>query len=94
MQMKALAQGADAVYTARGFLFAIGCIHALQCNTDLCPAGITTHNRALQRGLDIAEKSLRVADYAHNLEHMLYELLAATGRKSFEHLSPEALLSL
>ena len=42
-QMIALAMGADAVFTARGFLLALGCIQALRCHTNTCPVGITTH---------------------------------------------------
>ncbi len=59
----ALCMGADFVATGRGFLFALGCIQALRCHTDNCPTGITTHNRRLQRGLVVSEKSLRVARY-------------------------------
>jgi glutamate synthase domain-containing protein 2 len=42
----ALACGADFVNSARGFMFALGCIQALRCHTNTCPTGITTHNRA------------------------------------------------
>ena len=48
----ALCMGADFVVSARGFMFAIGCIQALQCNKNTCPTGITTHDKKLQRGLD------------------------------------------
>ncbi|MCH9674114.1 MAG: FMN-binding glutamate synthase family protein, partial [Gammaproteobacteria bacterium] len=36
--------GADFVNSARGFMFALGCIQALQCNKNTCPTGITTHD--------------------------------------------------
>ncbi|MEM6852480.1 MAG: FMN-binding glutamate synthase family protein, partial [Pseudomonadota bacterium] len=65
----ALCAGADAVVTARGFMFALGCIQALKCNKNTCPTGITTHNRRLQAGLDPEEKSVRVAQYCQNLVH-------------------------
>ena len=64
----ALAHGADAVVSARGFLFALGCIQALQCNKNTCPTGITTHNRKLQRGLNPQDKSERVANYVRNIQ--------------------------
>ncbi len=64
----ALCIGADFVTSARGFMFALGCIQALQCNKNTCPTGITTHDKDLQRGLDIATKSVRVMHYARNLE--------------------------
>ncbi|MEM9751054.1 MAG: FMN-binding glutamate synthase family protein [Pseudomonadota bacterium] len=65
----ALCAGADAVVSARGFMFALGCIQALKCNKNTCPTGITTHNRRLQAGLDPEEKSVRVAQYCQNLVH-------------------------
>jgi glutamate synthase domain-containing protein 2 len=65
----ALSAGADFVVTARGFLFSLGCIQALQCNKNTCPTGITTHNPDLQKGLVALEKSERVANYAEGLLH-------------------------
>ncbi len=59
----ALALGADFVVSARGHMFSLGCIQALQCNKDTCPTGITTHNERLQRGLDVTDKAQRVANY-------------------------------
>lgn len=59
----ALALGADFVVSARGHMFALGCIQAMQCNKDTCPTGITTHNERLQRGLNVADKAQRVANY-------------------------------
>ena len=61
----ALCLGADVVCSARGFMFALGCIQALQCHQNTCPTGITTHNAKLQRGLNPANKAVRVANYAH-----------------------------
>ena len=63
----ALCAGADFINTARGFMFALGCIQALRCHTNTCPTGITTHNGRLQRGLVVADKSVRVANYARNM---------------------------
>jgi glutamate synthase domain-containing protein 2 len=86
-QIRAFASGADAVYTARGFMLALGCIQALQCNSGHCPVGITTHDKQLQRGLDLDEKAERVVNYARNLEYTLTALLAATGKHSFHQLT-------
>ncbi len=63
----ALCAGADFVNNARGFMFSLGCIQAMQCNNNTCPTGITTHNKRLQAGLDPNDKSLRVAQYAKNM---------------------------
>jgi glutamate synthase domain-containing protein 2 len=59
--------GADFVVTARGFMFALGCIQAMQCNKNTCPTGVTTHNPRLQRGLDPTDKAERVYHYAQTL---------------------------
>lgn len=63
----AFCAGADFVNSARGFMFALGCIQALQCNKNTCPTGITTHNKKLQRGLVPENKAERVAHYAKNM---------------------------
>ncbi|MBI2969195.1 MAG: FMN-binding glutamate synthase family protein [Gammaproteobacteria bacterium] len=63
----ALCIGAEFVNSARGFMFALGCIQALQCNKNTCPTGITTHDLKLQRGLDPTEKSVRVMHYQKNM---------------------------
>ncbi|HID82156.1 MAG TPA: FMN-binding glutamate synthase family protein [Chromatiales bacterium] len=63
----ALCVGADFIVSARGFMFALGCIQALQCNRNTCPTGITTHNKKLQRGLDPTIKAVRVGDFARNI---------------------------
>lgn len=65
----ALACGADFCQSARGFMFALGCIQALQCNRNTCPTGITTHDPELQRGLVPEEKSTRVAAYARSVAY-------------------------
>ncbi len=86
-QMVAFCLGADAVYSARGFMLALGCIQALQCGNNTCPVGITTHDPELQRGIDIDVKSDRVSNYVHNLQHDLEELLSAAGCRSVQELS-------
>ena len=63
----ALCVGADFVCSARGFMFSLGCIQALQCNKNTCPTGITTHNKRLQRGLDVTDKGERVRRYAERV---------------------------
>ncbi|MEQ8734375.1 MAG: FMN-binding glutamate synthase family protein [Rhodospirillaceae bacterium] len=67
----ALCAGADFISSARGFMFALGCIQALQCNKNTCPTGITTHDKRLQRGLDPKDKAERVRRY---VESVLYDV--------------------
>ena len=64
----ALCAGADFVVSARGFMFALGCIQAMQCNKNTCPTGVTTHDKNLQQGLDPTDKAARVANYVANME--------------------------
>ena len=71
--------GADFVNSARGFMFALGCIQALQCNRNTCPTGITTHNKKLQLGLDPANKAVRVAQYARNMQKEVGIIAHACG---------------
>ena len=63
----ALCVGADFITSARGFMFALGCIQALQCNKNTCPTGITTHDKKLQKGLVVEDKAVRVMNYAKNM---------------------------
>lgn len=90
-QMVAFSLGADTIYSARGFMLSLGCIQALQCGNNTCPAGITTHDPLLEKGLVIGSRAIRVSNYVHNLEHDLEEILRATGCKNFSELNHENL---
>lgn len=65
----ALCAGADFVNSARGFMFALGCIQSMQCHKNTCPTGVATHNINLQRGLVVTDKAERVYHYANNMAH-------------------------
>ncbi len=67
----AICVGADFIVSARGFMFALGCIQALHCNKNTCPTGITTHDPRLQQGLNPEIKAIRVKQYVDN---MCYEI--------------------
>lgn len=84
----ALCVGADFITSARGFMFSLGCIQALQCNKNTCPTGVTTHNPKLQRGLDPTIKAERVAAYACNMEREVGMIAHACGVKSPRALNP------
>jgi glutamate synthase domain-containing protein 2 len=83
----AICMGADFVTSARGFMFALGCIQALQCNKNTCPTGITTHNKDLQRGLDPTDKAERVYNYASQLQYEVGTIAHACGVKEARSLS-------
>ena len=77
--IRALAFGADLCVSARGMMLALGCIQSLRCNTNHCPTGITTLDPALMYGLDVADKSSRVAAYHQATIDGCLHLLAAMG---------------
>jgi len=77
----AMCMGTDFVSTARGPMFALGCIQALQCNKNTCPTGITTHNKDLQKGLVVENKQERVAYYLKNLEKEIRIIANSCGAK-------------
>ncbi|MDF1750115.1 MAG: FMN-binding glutamate synthase family protein [Alphaproteobacteria bacterium] len=79
---QAMALGADWCNSARGFMFALGCIQARACHTNKCPTGIATQDRMRQAGLDIPDKSSRVANFHHNTLYGFAEMLGAMGLKS------------
>ena len=75
----ALCMGTDFAVSARGFMFSLGCIQALQCNRNTCPTGITTHNKRLQKGLNPKDKAVRVANYAKNMVYEVGTIAHACG---------------
>ncbi|MET0102413.1 MAG: FMN-binding glutamate synthase family protein [Sedimenticola sp.] len=78
----AMCVGADFVASARGPMFALGCIQALQCNKNTCPTGITTHDPDLQKGLVPEVKAERVANYIRNLEYEVGIIAHSCGVRS------------
>ncbi len=85
----ALCVGADFVNSARGFMFALGCIQALRCHENTCPTGVTTHNHRLQRGLVVEEKHLRVAHYAMNMNREIDMIAHSCGCRHSRELKRE-----
>lgn len=84
--LRAIAMGADMCNNARGFMFALGCIQALRCNTNTCPTGVATQDKMLIKGLDVNDKSERVFHFHKNTLHTCNELIAATGRHSYSEI--------
>ena len=76
---KYLALGADLINIARGFMFSLGCIQALRCHTDECPAGVATQKKSLTKGLNVKNKTQRVRNFHDELVHSFEEILNATG---------------
>lgn len=77
-----LALGADLSNSARGMMFALGCIQALKCDSNKCPTGIATQDPKLTRGLHVPSKTERVTRYHAKTVESCLELVAAAGLKS------------
>ncbi len=77
--VKCLSIGADLCNSARGMMFALGCIQALECNTNTCPTGVATQDPSLVRGLDTETKSQTVHQYQRETVHAAMELIASAG---------------
>ena len=75
----ALCYGADFIVSARGFMFALGCIQAMKCNKNTCPTGITTHDKRFQRGLVPQNKAKRVMHYQQEMEHQVGVIAHSCG---------------
>jgi glutamate synthase domain-containing protein 2 len=77
--LRTCALGADWVNSARGFMFALGCIQSRSCNTDRCPTGVATQDPYRQHALDPMDKSQRVANFHANTLKAVASLLATAG---------------
>lgn len=77
--VRTLSLGADLCNSARGMMFALGCIQALECHSNTCPTGIATQNPYLMKGLVPKEKSVRVARFQHETVKSAMDLLASAG---------------
>lgn len=86
---RTLALGADWCNAARGYMFALGCIQALNCHTGRCPSGIATQDPRRGNKLDVPLKSERVYNYHKNTLDALQNLLEASGLKHPSELGPE-----
>ena len=68
---RAMALGADWCNSARGFMFALGCIQSLSCHTDTCPTGVATQDPARGRAIHVPDKIERVANFHRATLHSL-----------------------
>ena len=87
--LKALSLGADLCYSARGMMFALGCIQALQCDSGRCPVGIATQDKNLYSGLDVADKRVRVANFHGNTIKSTIEVMEACGFATLGDVTPD-----
>ncbi|MDX2155178.1 MAG: FMN-binding glutamate synthase family protein [Hyphomicrobiaceae bacterium] len=85
---RAMALGADWCNSARGFMFAVGCIQAQTCHTGKCPTGVTSQDPARSRAIVVSDKAQRVANFHRETLNTLAELVAAAGLDHPSQLKP------
>ncbi len=89
---RTMALGADWCNSARGFMFALGCVQAQHCASGYCPTGITTQDPVRQRALVVDDKAKRVANFQQHTLKALQELIEAAGLRDPGDLTPEHIL--
>jgi glutamate synthase domain-containing protein 2 len=85
---RTIALGADWCNSARGFMFALGCVQSQSCHTDRCPTGVATQDELRQKALDVPDKMQRVANFQQNTVKALAQLIAAAGLTHPSQLKP------
>jgi glutamate synthase domain-containing protein 2 len=87
-----MALGADWTNAGRGFMFALGCVQSLTCNTNTCPTGVATQDPTRQRALVVQDKAQRVFNFHRNTLRALSEMIAAAGLDHPSQIRPHHLV--
>ncbi|MDO4224022.1 MAG: FMN-binding glutamate synthase family protein [Acinetobacter sp.] len=85
---KMMALGADWCNSARGFMFAVGCIQSRSCHTNKCPTGVATQDPARQKALVVPDKAERVKNFHNNTLYALGEIVGSAGLNHPSELQP------
>lgn len=85
----AMALGADWANSARGFMFALGCLQTQRCHSNECPVGIATQDPKLNKAIVVEDKARRVYQYHEGTIEVLKEIIAAAGLRDPSELKPE-----
>jgi glutamate synthase domain-containing protein 2 len=85
---RTIALGADWCNSARGFMFALGCVQSQNCHTDRCPTGVATQDEQRQKALVVPDKTSRVTHFHQNTMKALAQLIAAAGLTHPSQLKP------
>lgn len=83
-----LALGADLCNSARGMMFALGCVQSLRCNKNTCPTGVATQDPGRIYSLNIDDKAPRVQHFHKATIDSFLEVLGAAGLRRAEDLQP------
>jgi glutamate synthase domain-containing protein 2 len=89
---RCIALGADWCNSARGFMFALGCIQSRSCHTDHCPTGVATQDPVRQRAIVVTDKAERVYYFHANTLHALADLVGAAGLQNPGEITPHHLM--
>ena len=89
---RALALGADWCNSARGFMFALGCIQAQTCHSGNCPTGVTTQDPKRQLALVVPSKAERVHNFHRHTLEALQELMQASGLQTPHDFTPRHIM--
>lgn len=85
---RVMALGADWCNSARGFMFAVGCIQAQACHTGRCPTGVTSQDPSRSRAVVVPDKSQRVQRFHEATLKSLADLVGAAGLTRPGDLTP------
>lgn len=83
-----IALGADICNSARGMMFALGCVQSRRCHLNTCPTGVTTQDPARRYALKVDEKALRIKNFQRTTLNSFLAVLGATGLDRPEELHP------
>ncbi|MGD8859448.1 MAG: FMN-binding glutamate synthase family protein [Myxococcales bacterium] len=90
--VRALALGADLCNSARGMMFALGCIQSRRCNDNSCPVGVATQDPSRVRGLVVSDKGPRVHRFHRDTVEAFLELVASNGLRAPAGIRPRNVL--
>lgn len=85
--IRSISIGADLCNSARGMMFALGCIQSLRCHSNTCPTGIATQDKGLEKGLNVNHKVNRVVNFQKETVKSAVEIMASMGLCHSEELS-------
>lgn len=85
---KMMALGADWCNSARGFMFAVGCIQSRSCHTNKCPTGVATQDQSRQKALYVPDKAERVKNFHANTLKALADIVGTAGLSHPSQLRP------
>jgi len=91
---KALALGADAVFSATSLLMAMGCINCKLCYLGKCPKGIATQEPELRKKLNIEEASQNIANFIKNSTEEIKMVAGVCGENDIHKLNKGHLRAL